>query len=356
MTKRRRTKRNDSLPKAERQPARPERPPARNTSTNVIPTTSQWEVSPVADRHSLRLTTECLADIAVSVTRVNARLGPGPFPTRIFQRECRDISTRIRKLILPNGEELLKQCFIPTMHPLKLNDADSNPETLTEWMGDISLEYTLAGEDQPREVTLPTQHQHETVVGPFYGLTRTSHQTYHFDDPFDWAAAPLRLGQWLNFKVLRVDDLTINAERLLRMMVNSEGAHSELDEMATANPAFTVPVAMGPPDSEPYRRTNVINLSGISLVQIFTFLVGFYLVRMMRATLRHIPHELTQFGFSNEIWRDILATPTQLATAKLLVDRPYDMGAVLQNTGNTELPFTLIGDYRNPPRTIVRAP
>ena len=91
-------------------------------------------------------------------------------------------------------------------------------------------------------------------------------------------------------------------------------------------------------------------------MQIFTFLVGFYLARMMRATLRHIPHELTQFSPSSEIWSDILKTPTQLSAAKLKVERAYEMGILLHNAGEDEQPFRLVGDYQTPSRTVVQVP
>ena len=335
---------------------RPVDPPAGAKEEATIPPTSYWVLDRLADRHSLRLTAECISDIAVSVTRANDLLLTGQLPTRVFQRECRDISVRIRKLILPNDAELLKQCFVPTMHPLKTIDRSNNPETLSEWIGNISIEFTNGYDQQLQQVTLPSAHQHQTVIGPLHGLTRTSPQTYRFADPFDWSATPLRLGQWLNLKILKVDDLTINAEQMLRMMVNSEGAHSQLNEMETANPELPVPVTRGPRNKEPYRKANVINFSGISFVQIFTFLVGFYLARMMRATLRRIPRELTQFSPSGEMWSDILKTPTRLAAAKLKVERAYEMGVLLHNAGEDEQPFRLVGEYQTPSRTVVQVP
>ena len=156
--------------------------------------------------------------------------------------------------------------------------------------------------------------------------------------------------------MLRVDDVDISAETMLRMMANKEGTHSELDEMATSNPAMPVSITMGDPEDAPYRRANVINFSGISYPQIFTFLVGFYLARMMRASLKHIPPDLTKFGYSDEIWRDILNAPTEVPRLRLVGDRPYMMGVLLQNRPSADGDFTLIGDYLTPSRTVVRIP
>ena len=317
---------------------------------------SHWAISPVADRHSLGLTAESIADIAVCVARVDSLFRINKLTTKIFQRECRDISTRLRKLILPNAEELLKQCFVPTMHPLTSASWNNSSETLAQWIGNTTIEYTVDESPESRSATVPSEHEHETVIGPLYGLRRTGKQTYRFADPFNWPATPLPLRRWMNLKVLQVDDFTISAETILRMMANREGAHSELNEMATSNPASPVSITMGDPDDEPYRKANVINFSGISFVQIFTFLVGFYLARMMRASLKHIPPELTQFSDLDEMWRDISQTPTKLPSLTMEVDRPYFMGVVLQNSPNTGGPFKLIGDYQTPNRTVVRIP
>ena len=310
----------------------------------------------MADRHSLRLTAECMADVAASVTRTSELLRTDRLTPRVFQRECRDISTRLRKLLLPGGEELLKRCFATKMHPLTTARGNNSPETLTQRIGNGAIGFTVGQDPEPREENFQSEHEHETEIGPLYGLRRTGDLTYRFDDPFDWSAPPLSLKKWLNLKVLRVDDVAIRAEMMLRMMANKEGAHSELDEMATSNPAMPVSITMGNPDDEPYRRANVINFSGISYPQIFTFLVGSYMARMMRASLKHIPPDLTRFSYSDEIWRDILRTPTGVPRLRLVADRPYMMGVLLQNTPSAEGEFTLIGDYRTPSRTVVRIP
>ena len=310
----------------------------------------------MADRHSLRLTAECMADVATSVTQTSELLRTDRLTSRVFQRECRDISTRLRKLLLPGGEELLKRCFATKMHPLTTAREDNNSETLIQRIGNTAVGYTVGYSPEHREETFQSEHEHETVIGPLYGLRRIADLTYQFHDPFDWSAPPLSLKKWLNLKVLRVDDVAINAETMLRMMANKEGAHSELDEMAISNPAMPVSITMGDPEDEPYRRANIVNFSGISYPQIFTFLVAFYLARMMRASLRHIPPDLTRFTYSEEIWRDILRTPTGVPQLRLVADRPYMMGVLLQNTPSADGEFTLIGDYRTPSRTMVRIP
>ena len=297
-----------------------------------------------------------MADIAVSVTRANELLRTDRLTTRVFQRECRDISTRVRKLVLPNDEVLLKQCFVPTIHPLRMPELTENPSILTQAIGNITIEYTEGEGTVPQKETIPSQHEHETLVGPLYGLRRSKELTYKFEELFDWSATPLPLRKWLNIKVLQIDDVTITAERMLRMMANKEGAHSQLDEMATSNPALPVPIHMGVPDDESYRKANVINFSGISFVQIFTFLVGFYLAKRMRATLQHIPDGLTPLIYSRDAWDDILKTPPQLATPELKVDRPFNMGAIIENVGDAGQTFKMIGDYQTPSRTVVKIP
>ena len=101
---------------------------------------------------------------------------------------------------------------------------------------------------------------------------------------------------------------------------------------------------------------NVINFSGISYIQIFTFLVGHYLATMVKSTLRHILEDLTKGNTGPDVWQTIMETPTQLATMKLSLERPYAMGAVYRVTGDAENPFELIGDYTKPSKTLVQIP
>ena len=355
MSKRRRSRRR-APQLARRQTRRQTTTPNDTRQQGVSPATSHWALSVVADAHTVRLATECIGDIAASVAQVNDQAMKRQLTRAIFQRECRNISTRVRKLVLPSGEELLERCFVPMMHPFTTPEESNTPETLTHWIGDVDIEYTEGGCSETKRVSVPSEHEHETAIGPLYGLKRTRDRTYQFEEPFDWSATPLRLRQWLNLKVLQVDDDTISAEEMLRMMANREGAHSELNEMATHNPELPVNLTMGDPEDEPYRRANIINFSGISYVQIFTFLVGCYLAKMMKATLNRIRDELTTFGSSNEEWWDILQTPAELPPLALVVDRFYSMGVVLQNTGEGQQPIRMIGDYKTPGRTVVRIP
>ena len=76
-------------------------------------------------------------------------------------------------------------------------------------------------------------------------------------------------------------------------MANREGAHVELNEFATMNIAAPMNVIAGDPEDEAYRRAHVISFSGITYVQIFAFLTGFYLANRIPPTMatagRHHP-------------------------------------------------------------------
>ena len=172
------------------------------------------------------------------------------------------------------------------MHPLKPPEGQGSTETLTQWIGNSAIEYFQGEETNNKRVSFPSEHEHETVIGSLYGLSSAGDRYYRVEDPFDRSATLLRLRKWLKLKVLQVDDITISSETLLRSMANKEGAHSELDPMATSNPALPLQLTMGDPKDEPYRKANIINFSGISYVQLFTFLVGFYLARVMKAHAR----------------------------------------------------------------------
>lgn len=150
----------------------------------------------MADSHKLQLATECMADVAASVTRARQLTAQRQLSPPKFRRECRNISTQIRKLILPSGEELLKQCFTPTMHPLKLYQRNGKPETITQWFGNAAVEYRDGEASETKLVSFPSEYQHETEIRPLYGLRHAGDLTYQLEDPFDWSASQLRIGQW----------------------------------------------------------------------------------------------------------------------------------------------------------------
>ena len=201
-----------------------------------------------------------------------------------------------------------------------------------------------------------TEHTTETVVNPLYGLRRTGDREYALNELVDWSVPPIRYGPWLKTKSLQIDSTTVTAEDLLNMMVNREGAHSELNELGRMNAGGPLDIKSGDAKDEKYRKANVINFSGISYIQIFTFLVGHYLARMMKNTLRHIPEDLTKGNTAPDVWQTIMETPTELASMRLSLERPYAMGAVYRANGDAENPLELIGDYTKPSETLVQIP
>ncbi len=53
------------------------------------------------------------------------------------------------------------------------------------------------------------------------------------------------------------------------MMVNREGAHSELNEMVRRDPGGPMDIKMSDARDEKYRKSNIVEFDGISYVQIF---------------------------------------------------------------------------------------
>ena len=257
---------------------------------------------------------------------------------------------------MPSGGDLLKQCFTPAMHPLRRPANVGLGDTLSQWIGNIELTYSVGDSTETREITVPSEHTHATVINPLYGLRGTGDLTFRLDELVDWSSTPIRCSQWLKAKVLQINDLTMTAETLLRMMANREGAHVELNEFATMNIAAPMNVIAGDPEDEAYRRAHVINFSGITYVQIFTFLTGFYLAKMMQATLRHIPEDLTRFIYRAEIWRDIVEMPTAPAPVILKADRTYHMGAILQNVGSPGESIKVVDGWKKTGETLIQIP
>lgn len=314
-----------------------------------------WEFSRVAGSHELKLTAQCIADIADPITRIRELSTSRELTPLNFQRQIRYLSIPIRKLILSGDELLLRRCFVPRLHPLKI-PIDHEPDVLTEWGGDIALSFTDGSSADVKRVSYPTEHSHETVVRPLYGLQRTGGKQYQLEDPFDWSAEPIKESQWLNGRVLRIDDMTLTAAQLLRMMANREGSHSEGDEMLGIN--FSGPVRITLPDAgdEEYRRANTITFGQLTYIQIFTYLVGIYLVNMMKASLKHIPAEVVRDSAATSIWDTIICAPSEPIRALLHLDKAFAIGVVFQGTGDPDRPVELVGDYENTSTTLIQIP
>ena len=133
-------------------------------------------------------------------------------------------------------------------------------DKLTQWMGNQSITMGTAGSPDTDEFTFTTEHTTETLVNPLYGLRRTGELLYRLEELVDWSIAPIRYGQWINTKVLQVDATIITAEDLLNMMVNREGAHTELNDMARVNAGGPIDIKMGDRAAEKYRKANVHQL------------------------------------------------------------------------------------------------
>ena len=352
MSRKRPPKRRTSATQNHRRPAA-RQPQARDTRNDAPEALPHWTIDERADGHSLYLAAESIADIAEAVAQVDQSSKERRLTTTAFQRACRRISVPIRKLILSGDAQILWRCFVPRLHPLLKPPNGSPADKLAQWMGEQSIEFTRQGATTTERVTFPTDHTTETFVNPLYGLRRTEERTYALAELADWSSPPIRAGQWLNAKVLQVDETIITAEELLNMVVNREGTHSELNEMVRHNPGGPMDVKMGDARDEKYRKANIIEFDGISYLQIFAFLTGHYLAKMMRATLRYLPEDLTRGYGTADVWETIINVPSRLPPLRMHLDRPYIMGAVYENTGEG---LKLIGDYRTPSRTVVQIP
>ena len=309
----------------------------------------------MAGSHELNLTADCISDIADPITRISELSTSRQLTSSNFQRQIRYLSVPIRKFLLGSDELLLRRCFVPRLHPLKM-PGGHEPDVLTEWIGGMEIGFTAGDSPEARRASFPTEHTHETVVKPLYGLKRIGEKKYLFEDPFDWIATPMKDARWLNSKVMQVDNTVLSAEELLRMMANREGAHSDRDELTRFNLSGPVKVSLPDAGDEAYRRANTIKFSQLSYIQIFTYLVGIYLVNMMKASLRYIPAEIAKYGASPDTWHSIISAPSEPLRHQLDLENDYGMGAVFHITGDPDHPIELIGDYEATSTTTIQIP
>ena len=315
-----------------------------------------WEIQSELDGFVFERFAVCLADIAESVRVVNEMCLQGQFKVHSFDRAARDISVAIRKVMLDGGGYLFKTCVHPTLHPLKdpkrRPKKGLRPDFLVEKIGGMSIGYTVGESEEERTFAVPA-YEHRTVVNPLYGLRRTGKEQYQLDDPFDFSLQPIRYGRWMNFKVLQVGDAVLSAERILQLLANYEGAHVESNQLTRLNASSPVDMKLPDHKDELYRKGTWIAFGGVSYLHIFTLLVGIYLVNMMKETLMRVPVDTVKRLHITHLLDPILESPSRIATPRLLLKKGFNMGMVLQSTGDS---FELVGNHEKPGITTIQIP
>ena len=302
-----------------------------------------WELQSNVERSTFGLFIECVADIAESIELFNETCLQRNPHVRSFQRPARQTSVAIRKLLFDGGGYLFKQCVQPRLHPLQPPVVPARPDVLVERLEGMSISYTDDESTELQTYRAPA-YEHRTVVNPLYGLRRTGEKQYQLATLFDLAGQPVKLKRWLKFKVLQVDDVVLNAERLLRLLVNFEGAHLDANQMIRHHESTPVNMKLPDLEDERYRRATWITFGGVSYLHIFTLLVGDYLLRMTKTTLKHCAKEFSNFPLTQYLAEPFMKSPVQIASTSLPLDEKFEIGLVFQSTDNS---FELVGDVGN---------
>ena len=283
--------------------------------------------------------------------------GPGPYP---FSKAARDMSVGIRKILFDNGGQLFKLCVVPRLHPMKRLKHGPALDVLVDRHEGMKIGYSVGDADATQTYSVPP-YEHQTIVGPLYGLRKVQSKVYRVVNPFDLFATPITLGRWANIQVLQVGDTVMKAEEILRCLVVKEGAHVEIDEMKRHS--MPAPVDVGLPTTtkktrydEKYRKLNWVLFGGLSYAHIFTLHVGTYLLRMTKVTLKSGRLRDLTSPRSSEFQGVIARAPSRMRLPDLVLSKDPGIGAVLRVTKDPADPFETVGDYSRPGRTCVSVP
>ena len=304
-----------------------------------------WTIEPEADSFTFELFAQCIADMAEAVRKIN-RLCLAKTATKYsFQKAARDMSVAIRKVLLDHNGRLFRNCVKPKLHTLRRPSRRLEPDVLIERIEGMSIGFTVGDSDVERTQDFPP-YEHRTVVKPLYGLIRTGKEQYQLDDMFDSSRKPLKYGRWSKLEVLQVGDTVLTTERLLRLEADKEGAHVELNPMTRLNMSSPVNVSIPGDNFELYRKGIWVKFGGISYVQIFTLLLGVYLVKMMQATLLCIPEKLKNHRQIAYYSNEILKSPSHMLSPPLRLEKEFNIGQVFHSTGNPGEPLMLAGQVQ----------
>ena len=318
-----------------------------------------WKIQPNVDSFTFGQFTECIADIAESLTTVHEICLQGRPKSPSLNRAARNISVAIRKVMLDGGSYLLKESVEPRLHPLKGPKTGRRrglrPDVLVERLEGMSINYTV-GESEDEKTFAAPAYEHRTVVYPLYGLRRSGKEKYRLDDPFDMSAQPMKYGRWLNLRVLQIGDDVLNAERILQLLVNYEGAHAESNELTQLNASLPIDIRLPKLKDELYRRGIWITFGGVSYLHLFSLFVGVYLVNMMRSTFQRYSEMISdRFGITHQL-ESVSQSPLRIEAPTLALKKQFSTGVVVQDAGNSKNGFELVGDYGKPGLTTIQIP
>ena len=225
-------------------------------------------------------------------------------------------------------------------------------DILVERIEGMSVSFTVGELEEEQMCTTPP-YEHRTVVKPLFGLLRVGKERYELEDPFDWVEPPIKYKRWMNLKVMEVGGCELNAERILRLLANYEGAHVNSNELTRDNASLPVDVQLPNIKDELYRKSNWVTFGGASYPHIFAIHVGVYLINMMKATLKHASMEARQSLRIMHLENSLRESPSLIAPLTLSLEKPFSMGMLLQSTSDS---FEVVGNPENPGTTTIQIP
>ena len=241
--------------------------------------TSIWEPNGRADALVLRSFVDCILDIRDAAKSLEKKEEIMRDTQHILLNQTvRKVSVAVRKLCLDGGGRLLKQCIdSPTLQPVqKVKDGPSLQ--IDQKRSGIGGKLVLSDGGKV-DFTFPPS-THKVILNPLPGIVFGQPHACKIRPPFDGDRCGLRFRQWLKQSVVQIDSVTYTAERLLRLIANFEGAHS--NEHLTLVPSGLSLDQVDTGNDMQYRLGNLILFGGLSYAQIFTLYTGLQIMFQAR--------------------------------------------------------------------------
>lgn len=129
----------------------------------------------------------------------------------------------------------------------------------------------VSGDGKEEKFSFP-EATYEAQVHPLPGVEFGEGGKCTIRPPFATEGDGLKLGRWLNQRVIQIDSVVYTAEKLIRLIANFEGAHTHVLPTIVASGLSIDQVDSGP--EMEYRAANIIRFGGLSYAQLFTFYTG----------------------------------------------------------------------------------
>ncbi len=227
-----------------------------------------WKPNERAHDLSLLALAECIRDIRAAKDILKQREAiKEDKHHHLLRQMVRMTAVAVRKIL---DSKLLQTCIYQPTLPAMAR-VGPRPRLVLKMQRPEHSGVAVSEDGKEEKFSFP-ETTYEAQVHPLPGVEFGEGGKCTIRPPFATEGAGLKLGRWLNQRVIQIDSVVYSAEKLIRLIANFEGAHTHVLPTMVASGLPIDQIDNGP--EMEYRAANIIRLGGLSYAQLFTFYTG----------------------------------------------------------------------------------